>query len=79
MGSKHLTNEEKETIFKMFNEGYNTVEISEVIRRDSSCVQRFLKRNGIALNSVKRHKVQLNKQDVQKIIEINQQENGIAH
>ena len=41
MGSKHLTNEEKETIFKMFNEGYNTVEISEVIRRDSSCVQRF--------------------------------------
>lgn len=73
MGSKHLTNEEKETIFKMFNEGYNTVEISEVIRRDSSCVQRFLKRNGIALNSVKRHKVRLNNQDVQKIIELYQQ------
>lgn len=73
MGSKHLTNEEKETIFKMFNEGYNTVEISEVIHRDSSCVQRFLKRNGIALNSVKRHKVRLNNQDVQKIIELYQQ------
>ena len=73
MGSKHLTNEEKEVIFKMFNEGYNTVEISEVIQRDSSCVQRFLKRNGIALNSVKRHKVRLNNQDVQKIIELYQQ------
>ena len=46
MGAKHYTEEEKELIVSLYNQGRNTVEIASLLKRSQSGIERFLKKNG---------------------------------
>lgn len=45
--NSYLTQEEKETILIMHNEGYNTVEIAKELNRSDSSIGRFQKKNDL--------------------------------
>ena len=67
--NNYLTQEEKETILKMHNEGYNTVEIAKELNRNDSSIGRFLKKNNL---SASYSKCKLRKSDKEAIIKLYQ-------
>lgn len=46
-GRRFLKEDEKEVILKMFDEGYNTVDIAKKLERNDCTIGRFLKKNGL--------------------------------
>ncbi|MFE7817861.1 hypothetical protein ACFU1R_06610 [Priestia megaterium] len=52
--SRYMTDEEKQTVLKMHDEGYNTVEISEAVGRNNTTIGRFLKKNGLHTDNKKK-------------------------
>lgn len=55
---RYLTNDEKNIILRKYDEGLNTYEIAEILKRSPTSVQRFLKKQGYSLkkNGYKRRK-----------------------
>jgi hypothetical protein len=65
--SKHLTEEEKEKIIQLYNEGYNTVTTGEIIGRSDTAVGKYLKQCGLKPIGKKRL---LNKDEEQKVCDL---------
>lgn len=60
MSRKMINKEEAERIIYLKNQGYNTVQIGNILGRNNSTIGKFLKRNGFENNG---HKVFLSKED----------------
>lgn len=65
----YLNENEKELILKLFEEGYNTVEIAKRLKRNDSTIGRFLKRNGLKSNYRKNGILKSDIQDICKLYE----------
>ncbi len=62
-----LTQEEKEKIIQLYNDGYNTVQTGEILNRPNGTIGRYLKKCGLSPIGRKRL---LNIEDEQKICEL---------
>ena len=62
-----LTQEEKEKIIQLYNDGYNTVQTGEILNRTNDTIGRYLKKCGLSPIGKKRL---LDKNDEQKICEL---------
>lgn len=47
--NNYLSQEEKDIIISMYNEGYNTVVIANKLNRHNSSIGRFLKKQGLRM------------------------------
>lgn len=65
--NNYMTDEEKETVIRMYNEGYNTVQIGDCIGKNNSSIGRFLKKNGLCASY---NKTGLLNADKKEIIEL---------
>lgn len=68
--NNYLSQEEKDIIISMYNEGYNTVVIANKLNRHNSSIGRFLKKQGLQTN---KSKTGLTKTDKQNIIKYYQE------
>ena len=68
--NNYLSQEEKDIIISMYNEGYNTVVIANKLNRHNSSIGRFLKKQGLQTNN---NKTGLTKTDKQNIIKYYQE------
>lgn len=68
--NNYLSQEEKDIIISMYNEGYNTVTIANKLNRHNSSIGRFLKKQGLQTNN---NKTGLTKTDKQNIIKYYQE------
>ena len=68
--NNYLTQEEKDIILSMYNEGYNTVVIADKLKRHNSSIGRFLKKQGFQANN---NRTRLTNTDRQNIIKYYQE------
>lgn len=62
-----LTDKEKQKIISLFEDGYNTVYIAELLSRNSCSIQRFLKKSGY---DIKMNRLNVTKKEEQHICEL---------